>query len=70
MTYQNGTIIDGTVFDGPPAQSLSLEEKVDALLWLHAELSYNLRLAAVTQRVQELGPEIQQALVEQLMAQQ
>jgi hypothetical protein len=59
---------------GPPADSdlttrvEKLENDFATLSWLYAELIYGLRLAAATQLAQSLQPQVQQAMVDQIMA--
>ena len=46
---------------------IDLEHKLDTMIWLHAELAYALRLAAAMQYAQAMGPQVQQAMVDQIM---
>lgn len=43
-----------------------LEADLKLVIWLHAELTYALRLAVAMQYIQQ--PQVQQAMVEQMMA--
>lgn len=54
--------------DSPEARLTKLEEDFALLSWLYAELIYGLRLAAATQLAQQMGPQVQQQLVDQIMA--
>lgn len=53
---------------GLSARVTKLEEDFAVLSWLYAELMYGLRLAAATQLVQQMQPQVQQALVDQIMS--
>ena len=54
--------------DSPEARIAEVERKLDTMIWLHAELVYALRLAAAQQYAQTLTPQMQQQMVDQIMA--
>jgi hypothetical protein len=51
------------------ARVAQLEEQVQTLIWLHAELSYAIKAAAAAQMAQQLQPQIQQAILQRLQGQ-
>jgi hypothetical protein len=51
----------------PQKRIAELEDKVNILIWLHAEMSYNTRMAAVKQMLS--NPAIQERLKEAFAAQ-
>ena len=60
MSATNGSAVSARV--------TKLEEDFALLSWLYAELIFTLRLAAATQLVQQMQPQVNQALVEQIMS--
>jgi len=73
------TIIDGEVTSNPNGLETTpnpgsleyrvteLEERLAIVTWLHAELAYAWRLAVATQLAQQMQPQVQQALIDQIM---
>lgn len=50
------------------ARFVVMQGQLETLTYLHAELSYGVRVAAATQIVQRLQPEITKALLSRLMS--
>jgi hypothetical protein len=48
----------------------ALEYNMDVLLWLHAELSHQLRAAAVRRAVKKLLPQLEQLITQRLIGAQ
>jgi hypothetical protein len=45
-----------------------MQEQIDTLAWLHAELAYALKKAAAQQMAAKMGPQIQEAILQKIMS--
>lgn len=53
---------------GTAARITDLEQKLDVMIWLHAELSYSIRLAVAKQIAAKKTKDAEQQLIQQMMS--